>query len=114
MDSLMVVFTIFVGAMPEGLLLAVVTAPGFSMKKKMHDNNFVRHMSAWETVGGATTIYSDKTGTLTQNKMTVVTYHMDGHDFDSRPNLPQDVISIFSASIAINTNTYITMKPGLL
>ena len=111
-DRLMVTFTMFIGAVPEGLPVAVVISLGFSMKKMMKDNNFVRHMSACETMGGATTICSDKTGTLTQNKMTVVVYHMDGNDYDGRPSLPKDVMDILAASIAINTNAGMILKEG--
>ena len=112
MDNLMVAFTIFVGAVPEGLPLAVVISLGFSMKKMMHDNNFVRHMSACETMGGATTICSDKTGTLTQNKMTVVVFHMDGEDYEQVPNIEKDILDTFAYSVACNTNAYMTIKPG--
>ncbi|KAK8871058.1 hypothetical protein M9Y10_008971 [Tritrichomonas musculus] len=112
MDNLMVAFTIFIGAVPEGLPLAVVISLGFSMKKMMKDNNFVRHMSACETMGGATTICSDKTGTLTQNKMTVVRYHMDGQDYDHFPDIEKEVFDLFAHSVACNTNAYMTIKPG--
>ena len=64
--------TIIVVAVPEGLPLSVTIALAYSMKKMMDDNNLVRHLAACETMGGATQICSDKTGTLTQNKMTVV------------------------------------------
>ena len=63
---------IMVLAIPEGLPLAVAIALAYSVKKMMKDNNLVRHLSACETMGGANTICSDKTGTLTQNQMTVV------------------------------------------
>ena len=112
MDQLMVSFTIFIGAVPEGLPLAVVISLGFSMKKMMKDNNFVRHMSACETMGGATTICSDKTGTLTQNKMTVVKFYMDGQDYDSKPNIPKEILDVFADSVACNTNAYVTVKEG--
>jgi len=63
--------TIIVVAVPEGLPLAVTISLAYSMNMMMHDNNFVRHLAACETMGNATTICSDKTGTLTQNKMSV-------------------------------------------
>eukprot|EP00033_Pygsuia_biforma_P001600 GCRY01001801.1.p1 GENE.GCRY01001801.1~~GCRY01001801.1.p1 ORF type:complete len:1034 (+),score=309.33 GCRY01001801.1:1287-4388(+) len=63
---------IVVVAVPEGLPLAVTMALAYSMSKMLKDQNLVRRLEACETMGGATTICSDKTGTLTQNLMSVV------------------------------------------
>ncbi|EFR01495.1 calcium-transporting ATPase [Nannizzia gypsea CBS 118893] len=65
--------TVIVVAVPEGLPLAVTLALAFATTRMLRDNNLVRLLRACETMGNATTICSDKTGTLTQNKMTVVT-----------------------------------------
>jgi P-type Ca2+ transporter type 2C len=67
-----VAVTIVVVAVPEGLPLAVTLALAFATTRMLRDNNLVRLLRACETMGNATTICSDKTGTLTQNKMSVV------------------------------------------
>ena len=67
-----VTVTIIVVAVPEGLPLAVTLALAFATTRMLKDNNLVRHLKACEVMGNATTICSDKTGTLTENKMTVV------------------------------------------
>lgn len=67
-----VAVTIVVVAVPEGLPLAVTLALAFATNRMLKDNNLVRIFKACETMGNATTVCSDKTGTLTQNKMTTV------------------------------------------
>jgi Ca2+-transporting ATPase len=72
LDILIVAITVVVVAVPEGLPLAVTLALAFATTRMLKDNNLVRLLRSCETMGNATTICSDKTGTLTQNKMTVV------------------------------------------
>ncbi|KAI1762649.1 plasma membrane calcium-transporting ATPase [Hypoxylon sp. FL1150] len=72
LDILIVAVTIIVVAVPEGLPLAVTLALAFATQRLLKENNLVRVLRACETMGNATAICSDKTGTLTTNKMTVV------------------------------------------
>ncbi|KAL8997523.1 MAG: hypothetical protein Q9169_003218 [Polycauliona sp. 2 TL-2023] len=72
LNVFIVAVTIVVVAVPEGLPLAVTLALAFATTRMMKDNNLVRLLRACETMGNATTVCSDKTGTLTQNKMSTV------------------------------------------
>ena len=72
LDIFLLVVAIVVVAIPEGLPLAVTLTLAFSISKMMEQKNLVRNMQACETMGGANYICSDKTGTLTQNKMLVI------------------------------------------
>ncbi|MFH2131800.1 MAG: calcium-translocating P-type ATPase, PMCA-type [bacterium] len=71
----MISVTIIVVAVPEGLPMSVTLSLAYSMQKMAAANNLVRHLHACETIGAATVICSDKTGTLTQNKMKVQNVH---------------------------------------
>lgn len=72
LDTFIIAIAIVVAAIPEGLPLAVTISLSFSSAQMMKLNNLVRKLASSETMGGATHICSDKTGTLTQNKMTVM------------------------------------------
>lgn len=72
LQSLMLAVTLIVVAVPEGLPMAVTLSLAYSMRRMLKTNNLVRRMHACETMGAATVICTDKTGTLTQNQMRVV------------------------------------------
>lgn len=102
--------TIVVVAVPEGLPLAVTIALAYSMKKMMKDNNFVRVLAACETMGGATAICSDKTGTLTENRMTVTEGWFSGVKLDHAPEkeeLPPELLEELSLNCALNSKAFL-------
>lgn len=71
LQHFMVAVTLIVVAVPEGLPMSVTLSLALSMRKMLKSNNLVRKMHASETMGAATVICTDKTGTLTKNQMTV-------------------------------------------
>jgi len=78
LDALIIAITVVVVAVPEGLPLAVTIALVVSVMKMFEEHNLVRALQASETMGGANEICTDKTGTLTQNNMTVMAVFMEG------------------------------------
>lgn len=71
LQSLMIAITLVVVAVPEGLPMAVTLSLAYSMQKLLKSKSLVRRMHACETMGAVNVICTDKTGTLTQNQMTV-------------------------------------------
>ncbi|XP_045539657.1 plasma membrane calcium-transporting ATPase 2 isoform X3 [Papilio machaon] len=98
--------TVLVVAVPEGLPLAVTLSLAYSVKKMMKDNNLVRHLDACETMGNATAICSDKTGTLTTNRMTVVQSYICEKLCKVTPNfrdIPAEVGETMIEGISVNS-----------
>jgi Ca2+-transporting ATPase len=75
----MMAVTLIVMAVPEGLPMAITLALALNMRRMLKSNNLVRKLQASETMGAVTCICTDKTGTLTENKMTMRDCLMFGH-----------------------------------
>jgi Ca2+-transporting ATPase len=94
LDAFIIGVTIVVVAVPEGLPLSVTIALSYSTKKMLADKNLIRVLVACETMGNATNICSDKTGTLTENRMTVVKgVFANVHHEDTAPEHKEESMS---------------------
>lgn len=90
LNTLMIAVTIIVVAVPEGLPMSVTLSLALSMRRMLTTNNLVRKMHACETMGAATVICTDKTGTLTQNQMSVNDLYM----FSKSKKLLEECIAV--------------------
>lgn len=119
LDILITAITIVVVAVPEGLPLAVTLALAFATTRMAQNGNLVRVLKSCETMGGATAICSDKTGTLTENKMRVVKGVVGGIEFDDSvgtnrdttvPQFDSDMVSKISKEMKIFLSTNIILN----
>ncbi|PIA31622.1 hypothetical protein AQUCO_04900134v1 [Aquilegia coerulea] len=97
--------TIVVVAIPEGLPLAVTLTLAYSMKRMMADQAMVRKLSACETMGAATIICTDKTGTLTLNQMTVTDFWLGQERIweDAKFRISQEILELLHQGVGLNT-----------
>ena len=108
LNTVMIAITVVVVAVPEGLPMSVTLSLAYSMRRMMATNNLVRKMHACETMGAATVICTDKTGTLTQNQMTIYETYFN-------PSADEKLIA---ESMALNSTAYLDFsaqeKPTVL
>ena len=104
-SAAMMAVTVIVVAVPEGLPMSVTLSLAMSMKRMLANNNLVRKMHACETMGAASVICTDKTGTLTQNQMRV-----SETDFDYAPD--SNVKEIIYEGIAVNSTAHLDEGPN--
>ena len=95
----MMAVTLIVMAVPEGLPMAITLALALNMRRMLKSNNLVRKLQASETMGAVTCICTDKTGTLTQNKMTVVEMRNERNEGNEGNGVPLELYK----AIAVNT-----------
>lgn len=100
LQTLMIAVTLVVVSVPEGLPMAVTLSLAYSMRRMLRTNNLVRKLHACETMGAATVICTDKTGTLTQNQMQVADMQFWG-------DTPRDIIN---EGIAVNSTATLDLS----
>ena len=108
LNTVMIAITVVVVAVPEGLPMSVTLSLAYSMRRMMATNNLVRKMHACETMGATTVICTDKTGTLTQNQMTIYETYFN----------PATDDTLVAEMMAVNSTAYLDFtdkdKPNVL
>lgn len=109
-DFFIISVTVIVVAVPEGLPLAVTIALAYSVGKMKDENNLVRYLAACETMGGANNICSDKTGTLTENKMDVKYFWALGKRLQkseiNKDTFTYDLKDAIGIGMCVNSNAF--------
>ena len=109
LQTIMIAVTLIVVAVPEGLPMAVTLSLALSMRRMLQTNNLVRKMHACETMGATTVICTDKTGTLTQNRMQV--YRTNFYGLGKEQKLGDDTLSrLIEEGIAVNSTAQLDLS----
>jgi Ca2+-transporting ATPase len=105
LEYFMMAVTLIVVAVPEGLPMSVTLSLALNMRRMLKTNNLVRSMHACETMGAINVICTDKTGTLTQNRMEVQSIFMGGKENIQLDN--DDIGKLVKEGISVNTTAFL-------
>lgn len=110
LNIFMIAVTLIVVSVPEGLPMSVTLSLALSMNRMLKTNNLVRKMHACETMGAATVICTDKTGTLTQNQMQV--HQTDFYNLKDQQLGDNELSNLIKEGIAVNSTAYLDYSDG--
>lgn len=105
--------TLIVMSVPEGLPMAVTLSLALNMRRMLRNNNLVRKLHACETMGAVTVICTDKTGTLTENRMQLADISGKNIRMDADGNAGSHEMSVLAHAIAANTTAHIDGGKGI-
>ena len=111
LHNFMMAVTLIVVTVPEGLPMSVTLSLALNMRRMLATNNLVRKMHACETMGAVTVICTDKTGTLTQNRMQVYETNFDTLD-GQKLDMTQRGSQLVAEGIAANSTAYLEEENG--
>ena len=111
LHNFMMAVTLIVVTVPEGLPMSVTLSLALNMRRMLATNNLVRKMHACETMGAVTVICTDKTGTLTQNRMQVYETKFDTLD-GQKLDMTQRGSQLVAEGIAANSTAYLEEENG--
>lgn len=110
LHNFMIAVTLIVVSVPEGLPMSVTLSLALSMNRMLKTNNLVRKMHACETMGAATVICTDKTGTLTQNRMQV--HETNFMSLKNQKLGDDETSSLVKEGIAVNSTANLNIEEG--
>jgi Ca2+-transporting ATPase len=114
LNYFMIAVVIIVVAVPEGLAMSVTLSLAYSMRKMTAQNTLVRKMHACETIGAATVICSDKTGTLTMNQMRVAEIRVPALAGGAPGGTPGSRGALVADAIAVNSTAQLAREDGVV
>ena len=107
LTTIMLAITLIVVSVPEGLPMSVTLSLALSMRRMLASNNLVRKLHACETMGATTVICTDKTGTLTMNRMTVEATEFAALGVDKALPSAGETADIIAEGIAVNSTAFL-------
>lgn len=113
MKYFMMAVTLIVMSVPEGLPMAVTLSLALNMRRMLKNNNLVRKLHACETMGAVTVICTDKTGTLTENRMQLTEIMGEGLAGNGTEGADRRKMDLFAYAVAVNTTAEIDNGKGI-